>query len=919
MPGNLLVHPRLGRATTPEMAVPLTESAVQAPPWVLSARVTAPDLVRGYYDRPELLARIDPLEDRRITVLTAPGGFGKTTLLADLHRRARNRGRVAAWLTLTGDDTPAVLGAYLACAFERAGLPLSGGERPGAAAPAGYTALLAHAIEAWGAPCLLILDDAGRLVVRETVEALDALLRYGPRNLHVAVAGRRNPGLDVDEAVLAGRGLRVGVEQLRFSLSEIAGFVGPALSGSDLQALAARTEGWPVALQLYRNLQAGRTQPVSVRDFRGDKGVAANFLGERLLRTLSGADREFLLDLALFEWIEPALVDEVLEMHDARRRVAALAELDGLLHDRGDDVVRLHPLIRDYCAARRFRDTPDRFRRIHAAIARSSARRNRLVPAVRHARDAGDDRLVGDVVEEAGGLRLWCTEGMTRLLAIDRLLTPAVIETHPRVAFLHCIVLAMRGKLGAARALCDDVGRRTRGFTRDRAGGDDRALRAERVLVQGMLFGFGCWPIGDEAVLGVIAEMAALADDEELDPAIRGAYDVVLSAGNHQRARFEAGRQRVARAQAHFERCGSWYGALCCHFHAGIAAMAQGRVRSAAEHYASGRRIVRRHFPEDGGSALILDVLTAELDLERNRLAAEASPVPDAARLRDMGVWFDVYAAAFDVAVATTCDRRGAAAALAVLDETHEHVRLPGLASVLRYLSALRVSLLVAAGRVEQAEEAWRSAGLPDAAPALLDLRGQTWREMEAVACARVRLLSARGEVAAARELAAGTCEAAAARDLVRTLMWGLAAAMVVEHRAGAADRAAERLVEFLGWFRTTDYLRPLVRDRAVSLAVLRRLLATGGAGVRDAAEAVLRLLGEDVRAPAGPAAPALTPREVEVLEVLAGGVRDREIAARLGLTGNGVRYHLKRIYRKMSAAGRVDAVRRARALGVIS
>ena len=661
------------------MAVPLTEPAVQAPPWVLSARVTAPDLVRGYYDRPELLARIDPLEDRRITVLTAPGGFGKTTLLADLHRRARNRGRVAAWLTLTGDDTPAVLGVYLACAFERAGLPLSGGERPGAAAPAGYTALLAHAIEAWGAPCLLILDDAGRLVVRETVEALNALLRYGPRNLHVAVAGRRNPGLDVDEAVLAGRGLRVGVEQLRFSLSEIAGFVGPALSGSDLQALAARTEGWPVALQLYRNLQAGRTQPVGVRDFRGDKGVAANFLGERLLRTLSGADREFLLDLALFEWIEPALVDEVLETHDARRRVAALAELDGLLHDRGDDVVRLHPLIRDYCAARRFRDTPDRFRRIHAAIARSSARRNRLVPAVRHARDAGDDRLVGDVVEEAGGLRLWCTEGMTRLLAIDRLLTPAVIETHPRVAFLHCIVLAMRGKLGAARALCDDVGRRTRGFTRDRAGGDDRALRAERVLVQAMLFGFGCGPIGDEAVLGVIAELAALADDEDLDPAIRGAYNVVLSAGNHQRARFEAGRQRSAQAQAHFARCGSWYGVLCCHFHSGIADMAQGRVRSAAEHYASGRRIVRRHFPEDGGSTLILDVLTAELDLERNRLAAEASPEPAAARLRDMGVWFDVYAAAFDVAVAAACDRRGAAAALAVLDETHEHVRLPGL------------------------------------------------------------------------------------------------------------------------------------------------------------------------------------------------------------------------------------------------
>ena len=908
--------------------------------WLLAPRVTAPARTSGYFDRPALIERLGRIERRRVTVLAAPAGFGKTTLLAELFRRERERGRVAAWVTLTGDDTPAILGAYLAGAFGRAGLNLPVLDDRAAARrvlphAARHTALLTRAVETHAAPCLLVLDDADRLAVPETVDAVNTLLRHGPRNLHVAVAYRRNPGLDLDDAVLAGRGIRLGAEQLRFSRPEIARFFGGGLSPDELGALAARTEGWPVALRIHRNLRAGgpppggargpgadalagaqieaieRMPPGGARGPGADEGVTADALGERLLGTLSHADREFLLDVALFDWIEPALADEVLGA-GATRRLAGLAELDGLLHDRGD-AVRLHPLVRDWCVARRRRDTPDRFRRIQVAIARALARRNRLVPALRHARDAGDERLAGDVLERTQGLPLWFLEGLTRLRGIDRFLTPAVVERYPRLDLLRCIVLVKSGRVGEAHALCAAVGRRTRGFTRDRAGGDDRKLRADSVLVRALLAGFGCLPAGGAEVRALLAEAAAVADDADVDPAIRGGCSLVLCANAHRRARFEVSRRRGLQAKAHFERCGSRYGGLFHDLHAGVAAMARGEAQAAAGHYAHARRTVKQYFPEDGESALVADVLTAELDLERDRPKAVAQRAPEPGKLCDTATWFDVYAAAWSVAAETASERGGAAAGLAVLDDARAHARSLGLAGVVRYLSALRVSVLVAGGRLDEAGEAWRCDRLPDAEPAIVDPDGQSWREMEALAEARIRLLAARGDPDAARGLAARLCAVAGARGLARTLMRGLAAAMVVEYRAGDAARAAARLAEFLARIRTTDYPRPLVRERAVAREVLEHLLET-------TAEPALRAAADALRGRLGgpPPAAAFTPREIDVLQELATGAKDREIAPRLGLSGDGLRYHVRRIYRKTRAAGRVDAVRRARALGVL-
>ena len=889
--------------------------------WLLTGRVTPPARPPHYFRRTEL---IETVQQKRIAVVTAPAGFGKTSLLADLCRGQRGEGMPSAWLTLADDDAPEILAAYFVYAFERAGLDVSTltpQRDPGVSLPAerAVTAL-ARAIEWHAAPCLLILDEAERLPAGRTLEVVNTLLRHQPDNLRIAVACRRNPGLDLEAAVLNGRAIRIGVSDLRFSTPEIARFFELDLPPAALRQLAERTEGWPVALQLYRNLRVGERRAVRVRDLRGDRGIAANFLGARLLRDLSRADREFVLDLALFDWIDPVLVDEVLGTSASRVRLKSLPELDGLLLpiEGGSGVLRFHPLLRDYCAARRFREDPARFRNLQGEIARALAQRGYPLEAVRHARAAGHDRLVGEILERAGGVRLFLVEGIVRLRAIDRCLTPALLAGHPRLGLLRCITLVRQGQIAEANALLDELRDRTEDFTRDRVGGDVRRLHAERVAVEALVAIFGCLPVGGAAATRLMTEKAEVADEETNDPVVRGIAYVLLGAANQQRARFKSSRRHCRLAIESYRRSGARHGVALAELHAGTAAMAEGRIQDAADCYARGGRALKRRFPGDLTGAIFADALAAELSLERNRVQSAWRLAPEPPAVREAVAWLDVYAAVYGVATEKTLAHAGPADALAQLDEASVHARAVGLPSLRRYLAALRTPLLVAEGEFDQAASEWRDEGLPEAAPEILDLSGQTWREMEALALARIRWLAALGAEDEARTLASALREAADRHGLARTLMRGLAAAMVVEAEAGNTGRALELLREFLAGLAKTDYPRPLVREPSAGAPLLRQLLASQVAPeVRGTAEALLAHLKEDgTQTLAGP---AFTPRELEVLRLLSRGARDREIAAELGLSGDGVRYHLKNIYRKTQAKGRGDAVRRARSLGVVS
>ena len=951
--------------------------------------MTVPDPVAGYVYRADLAARCMPTE-RRVTVLQAPGGFGKTTLLAACCRALAARGVPTAWLLLGEQDGPASLDAYLAFALQRAGLDVTGALPDGATAQAAFqrTALLLRAVEAYGAPCVLALDEVERLADPTSAAFVGTLVAAGPRNLHLALAGRElPPGLDIAAAVFDAPAEILLAEDLRFSLAEIARFFDLTLSRRRLAAVAEASAGWPIAVRMHRN--RGRDPAPGEQRFARD--VIAGWIESRLWSHLPADDREFLLDVGLFDRVDGELIDEALECHGSLGRLQGMACLVGLLEPvraRGARIYRMHPLLREHCAAYRQRATPERYRAVQRRIAAALARRGETVSAMRHAAAADDPALVGRILMDAGGLRLWLQQGVDRLVEADRQLTEDAIARHPRLALVRCAALALTGRLAEARRRLEDVDRwgHPPGLGEAPPGGDthpalarrghplggvgvpnlgpggarpgpppdaarglpedpppppsgdgpvgDPEFLIERDLVLGTVALYGCEPLESPRSRAAVAAHTRLADTETVEPAVRALAEYSLCLFHNLRAEFGVSRQWALRARRRADGR-SRYLVMLVDLQLGQAAMAQGRVRDATNWYRRARRVARAAFLHDPRPTVFAEVLTRELHLERNRISERdrARRVPP--ELCRSGAPFVSYAAAADMAAETALDERGPDAALAALEDMWAHARNDRLPALARFLGALRVSFLADALRPAEAERAWRGARLPHAPDAILDLRGQTWRECEALACARVRLLVARGDFDAARNLCRRLTDVAARNGLTRTAMRGLALAVALEERAGRRAAAIERLDAFLGLFEATDYARPLVRERGPVLPVLedfvrrhrgdpgtatdrgdRPRAESDGTPRAGAATALLPALRSG-QAAVLPAPPQLSARQSDVLARLETH-SDREIAAALGLTRDGVRYHVTHLFAALRVRDRRDAVRRGRALGLV-
>lgn len=911
-------------------------------PWLLTSRVRIPDRVHGYLRRPQLLGRCQPL-NRHLTVFHAPCGFGKTTLLTDICHRERARGVLTAWLSLDETDSLDTLAAYIEFALGHAGLDTSTQrsavrhssqtiDHPVHAA-LGRMGLVMRAIDDYRRPCLIALDEVERLADAEQIRLIDFLLRRAPRNLHLAMTMRNSPpGLDLASAVVDGRGTILRVDDLRFAKPEIALFFGGQLSRRELAEMTERTEGWPAALRIRLNMKARAAtsgheeQPLGTGPLQSYAAIAARSISSRIRRDLEDEERDYLLDVSLFHAIELEMVEEVLPETHSKWGVGALSKLKGLVQPvdasgesvgrgnaggrreaGGREVLRLHPIVREYCAARRAQEAPARYQMLHGRIALAMARRGRLDSALRHAAESGDHDLVGEILEGAGGVRLWSMYGMDQLLASDGFLTAEVVENFPRLALLRCAALIARSELRQALELYMAVEVQTLGFCRDRDGGDDRALWVDSVIVRSTSLVFGCQPLGSETVKKALADVDELVADNQLDPSARGLLYTILCAVGCQMARFESSHWLGTQAKQCFALANARYGSVFIDFLLGMAAMAEGRINDAAQSFA------RRN------PALISRVLTAELYLERNQLKAHrrtgsGSMVP----LRIVERSLDVHAAAYDVVAELAFENDGADGALQVVEDALDFAVADGLPSLVRHLSALRVSYLVGGGRVEQATRLWREANLPERETELLDMDHQSWREAESVSCARIRLLGAQGEFEAARRLAEQLRDVARERGLMRTQMRCVALWMSAEYRAGNMNAAASRLLEFLRLMEKTDYARPLVREREVSVNLLQRLVGTVlNPGLRASAELILKQLGVENPAKVERTSPYTT-RELEVLECVERGLSDKRVARHLGLTEHGVRYHLKNIFRKIGASNRMDAAQRARALGII-
>ena len=308
----------------------------------LTTKLYVPPLGPNLAPRPRLIQRLDEglRLGRKLTLVSAPAGFGKTTLLSEwIARSERPELKVRfAWVSLDrGDNDPICFWSYVVAALHTTPHLRQAGVRETVVATlkspqpppidAIPTALL-NEIATVPEPFCLVLDDYHAIKAQAIHSALAFLLDHQPPPMRLVIATRADPPLPI--ARLRGRGqvTELRVADLRFTPDEIAVFLnrvsGISLSADDVVALEARTEGWITGLQLAAiSMQRRQDIPGFIDAFTGSHRHVLDYLTEEVLRRQPEYIQSFLLETAILEHLIGPLCNAVTGRGDSAATLAA--------------------------------------------------------------------------------------------------------------------------------------------------------------------------------------------------------------------------------------------------------------------------------------------------------------------------------------------------------------------------------------------------------------------------------------------------------------------------------------------------------------------------------------------------------------------------------------------------------------------
>lgn len=382
---------------------------------VLETKLTPPRVRREHVRRRELLATLRADRARKLTLVAAPPGFGKSTLLAEW--AAAQPEPSVAWLSLDDNDNdPARFFTYVAAALRRVEPKL--GERalaalksPGAALVDVVLPLFLNDLAVLDRELALVIDDYHLITSPEVHGAVAYLIERSPHALRIILSTREDPPLPLGRIRARGELAEVRADDLRFTSEEaftfLIGILGLELSSADVARLQARTEGWPAALYLAALSLRGRPDAsVVIEQFAGDDRYLVDYLTAEVLARQTAQLRTFLLQTSILGRFCGALCDAVAGGHDSAARLAELEHSNLLLVplDTRREWYRYHhlfgSLLHHELEASDSAAIPDLHRRASAWYRDAGL----IVDAASHAIAAGDVAVVAELVSRHYGL-----------------------------------------------------------------------------------------------------------------------------------------------------------------------------------------------------------------------------------------------------------------------------------------------------------------------------------------------------------------------------------------------------------------------------------------------------------------------------------------------------------------------------------
>jgi LuxR family maltose regulon positive regulatory protein len=385
---------------------------------ILATKLYIPPPRPKVVPRPRLIERLNEGLHRKLTLISAPVGYGKTTMLSEWIPQSE---RCVAWVSLDdGDNDPVRFWAYFIAALQmldaeigRNALALM--RTPRLPSFEAILTTLLNEIAAFPEDFALVLDDY-HVMDAKPVDAstsvddgLTFLLEHLPPHMHLVVTTREDPNLPLARLRARDQLTEIRAADLRFTPGEAAVFLnqvmGLNLSAEDVTSLETRTEGWIAGLQLAALSMWGREDvPGFIRAFAGDNQYIVDYMVAEVLQRQSERVRSFLLQTSILDWLSGPLCDAVTGQEEGKALLETL-ERGNLFVSPQDDKrhwFRYHHLFADVLRAHLMEEQPDRVPTLHRRASEWYEHNGLEIEAFQHAAAANDVERAEHLIEGEG-------------------------------------------------------------------------------------------------------------------------------------------------------------------------------------------------------------------------------------------------------------------------------------------------------------------------------------------------------------------------------------------------------------------------------------------------------------------------------------------------------------------------------------
>ena len=911
-------------------------------PPLLLTKLSVPSVRASLVPRPHLSERIEEGTERKLTLVSAPAGFGKTTLLS-VWASEMSSGRSVAWLSLdAADNDPARFWRYFVTAIDRlqpgsgeSALALLGS--PQAPPIEAVLTTLLNELADLEAGAVLVLDDYHLIESRAIHEALTFLIEHLPPQMHLVISTRADPPLPLARLRVRDEMVELRAADLHFTPEEAAtfleGVMGLKLSTEEIAELETRTEGWIAGLQMAALAMRDRADvPTFIEAFTGSNRYVLDYLVEEVVSQQPEGVRSFLLETSVLGRMCGPLCDAVTGHSDGQATLERLEHANLFVVPLDDERrwYRYHHLFADVLYARLREGEVERLSELHRRASAWFERQDLVQEAIEHALAAADWQRATSLLVQVVPPFVFRGQFHTALAWMNAL-PDTVVRANPALSVYYAGIFMYTNQLQAAEIRLQEAESGVReGVSSEEA----RVIRGHVATIRAAIARIS----GDLARCVTLSRQALdLLPEPEVVPlklratAMLNASRAFLVSGDVTR-----GNERLIKSVIAPLRGpgGNQFSALASMTNLARLHVLQGRLRQAKATYEEAMQVVSK-------SAKMQELVNSpayyfgmgDLYREWNDLGAAQSHLEQGMELVQgtLTVDADVILLGYLSMARLQLALGDPNGALATLEElTHVIRQRNFVASVLARAEAAKARVWLAQGDL--------IASLRWAETSGLRADGEPNYPQEGEFLTLARVLTAQGqEEPSGRPLddALGLLDRllGAAEDGGRmgSVIEILVLRTLALKKQGDPSEALAALERALMLAQSEGYIRVFVDEGEPMAALLSELLNARRKGPREARhrsllDHVRRLLVvfESPRSGAEPSTrpPLLTPltaREREVLGLIASGLSNREIATRLFVEVSTVKSYANSIFRKLGVQSRTQAVAEARALHLIS